>query len=126
MWLDTEDGSKERIRLGYLYGRVLMKKMADEYLMDKLFKEMLDDESQGLQKCPTCDTIIQRKDGCNKMLCSTCATSFCNLCGVYLEREKPYDHFKDPESSCYGRLFQGMPGLEEPQVEYPELIRNDE
>lgn len=113
LWLESGENSKERIRLGYLYGKALIRKMANEYLMDKMFNDMLNDENQGLRKCPTCEIIIQRLDGCNKMCCSSCRTFFCNLCGCYLDHSRPYDHYKDFESPCYGRLFEGMPGLED-------------
>lgn len=113
LWLDSGEGSKERIRLGYLYGKVLIRKTANEYLMDKMFNEMLSDENQGLRKCPTCEIIIQRLDGCNKMCCSSCRTFFCNICGCYLDHSRPYNHFKDYDSPCYGKLFEGMPGLED-------------
>lgn len=111
-WLDSAKGSRERDELRHRYGFDLMTKVSDEYLMDKLFSEMLADESQGLRKCPTCDLIIQRLDGCNKMKCSSCFTFFCNVCGIFLDPDKPYDHFRLPESSCYGKLFEGMPGAD--------------
>lgn len=114
-WLEASPHSKERNELRYKYGFDLMNKVSQEYKMDKLFNELLADESLGLKKCPTCDLIIQRSDGCNKMRCSSCFTSFCNLCGVYLEHDRPYDHFKDPSSACYGKLFEGMPGTEDLQ-----------
>lgn len=113
LWLDSEGNSRERVRLGYLYGKVLIRKMANEYLMDKMFNDMLEDENQGLRKCPTCEIIIQRLDGCNKMCCSSCRTFFCNVCGCYLDHSRPYEHFKDFGRPCYGRLFEGMPGLED-------------
>lgn len=112
-WLEAEPGSPDRTRLGYLYGKMLMRKTADEYLMDKKFNEMLSDECLGLHKCPTCEIIIQRSDGCNKMCCTSCKTFFCNLCGCYLDYSRPYFHYQDPESECYGRLFEGMPGVDD-------------
>ncbi|EEQ37204.1 RWD domain family protein [Clavispora lusitaniae] len=117
-WLNSESQSRERSELKYKYGHDLMKKVSDEYLMDKLFNELLADDSQDFSKCPTCDLIIQRSDGCNKMKCSSCYTFFCNLCGIYLDHDHPYDHFNDPNSPCYGRLFHGMSGTEE-MVEVP-------
>lgn len=114
-WLNLEKGSKGREQLRYRYGNDLMNKVSDEYKMDVMFNEMLADESQGLRKCPTCDLIIQRMDGCNKMKCSSCYTFFCNICGVYLEPDHPYDHFNDKASLCYAKLFEGMAGTEELQ-----------
>lgn len=111
-WLESDPKSKERNDIRCRYGFDLMTKVSQEYKMDKLFSELLADESQGFRKCPTCDLIIQRSDGCNKMRCSSCYTFFCNICGVYLEPNSPYDHFKDISSPCFGKLFEGMPGME--------------
>lgn len=112
LWLNSTKGSLERNELRYKYGFDLMTKVADEYMMDKLFNEMLADDANGLRQCPTCDLIIQRSDGCNKMKCSSCHTSFCNVCGTFLDYDHPYDHFKNYDSPCYGKLFHGMPGTE--------------
>lgn len=111
VWLANED-SKERGELRYKYGFDLMQKMSNEYLMDKLFNELLLDESQDFSKCPTCDLVIQRMEGCNKMRCSACYTFFCNVCGIYLSHDMPYEHFNDKSSPCYGKLFHGMPGMD--------------
>lgn len=111
LWLDAAEGSPQRTRLGYQYGRAVIRRVAHEYAMDRLFDAMLRDPSQGIQRCPTCDVAVQRLDGCNKMTCSTCGTHFCNLCGVFLEHDRPYEHFRDRGSACYGLLFEGMPGV---------------
>lgn len=111
LWLEMGKESKERNELRLRYGFDLMTKVANEYLMDKLFDEMLADETQDFTKCPTCEIVVQRLDGCNKMKCSSCYSNFCNLCGLYLDMDKPYDHFNDPKSTCYGKLFAGMPGI---------------
>lgn len=111
-WLENGEGSAERKQLENMYGKPLIKRMADEYLMDKLFNEMLHDRYQGFMRCPTCDIVVQRLDGCNKMCCSSCRTFFCNLCGLYLDPSRAYDHYNSYSSSCYGKLFEGMPGLD--------------
>jgi hypothetical protein len=36
------------------------------------------------------------------MTCGRCNTHFCWLCREKLNQEKPYDHFKDPFSGCFG------------------------
>lgn len=110
-WLHLDKDSTERRALDFKHGKLLIKKAANEYLMDKLFQELLNDESQGLRKCPSCEIVIQRSDGCNKMRCSNCTTFFCNICGMYLNQDDPYEHFNSYQSTCYGRLFEGMEGV---------------
>lgn len=109
-WIDSKPDSRERSELKYQYGFDLMKRVSDEYHMDQLFNNLLQDEAQDFSKCPTCDLIIQRLEGCNKMKCSSCYTFFCNLCSTFLDYDHPYDHFTDHSSPCYGKLFHGMPG----------------
>lgn len=117
LWLDAKPDSKERSELKYKYGSDLMKKVSDEYKMDQLFNDLLNNESDDFSRCPTCDIIIQRLDGCNKMKCSSCYTFFCNICSIFLDYDHPYDHFTDPSSPCYRKLFHGMPGADIPPEE---------
>ena len=32
-------------------------------------------------KCPTCDTLINKHEGCTHIICTRCITHFCYLCG---------------------------------------------
>jgi hypothetical protein len=34
-----------------------------------------------LQSCPKCKALMQKVDGCDSVVCSTCSTSFCYSCG---------------------------------------------
>ncbi|OBA22737.1 hypothetical protein METBIDRAFT_9103 [Metschnikowia bicuspidata var. bicuspidata NRRL YB-4993] len=113
VWIADGKSSPAGNELRCKYGHELLKKVADEYTMDKLFNEMLQTELHDFSTCPTCDIVVQRLEGCNKMRCSHCYTFFCHLCSAYLDQDHPYDHFKDKSSSCYNRLFQGMPGTED-------------
>ena len=80
--------------------------------------------------CPKCNQAIIKSDGCNKMVCGTCAvrfltriykltvfqTYFCYLCGRIVDKANPYSHFNANKSQCFGRLFEGATidaGLEE-------------
>lgn len=108
LWIESLEDSEERKKLSSMYGRNAMAKMSEEYRMDILFDEMLKEKDNSLQKCPVCEIVIQRSDGCNKMKCSTCQTLFCNLCGCFLNPDDPYYHFNDKQSDCYGRLFEGL------------------
>ena len=58
------------------------------------------------QPCPTCDARAQKTHGCNHMICFKCDTHFCYLCGAYLEKGNPYQHYNTVKSSCYMRLWE--------------------
>ncbi|MDI1492466.1 MAG: hypothetical protein OHK93_003680 [Ramalina farinacea] len=58
------------------------------------------------QPCPTCDARAQKTHGCNHMICFKCDTHFCYLCGSYLVKENPYEHFNTPGRPCYMRLWE--------------------
>lgn len=80
------------------------------FTKQQLLKWVEDDLSEQWLKacskpCPNCRAVIQKVDGCNKMMCLNCNTPFCWLCNVTLSRVQPYKHFIDPESPCYQKLF---------------------
>lgn len=56
--------------------------------------------------CPTCNAPCQKTMGCNHMICFKCTTHFCYLCSSYLMESNPYQHFNDPQGSCYMRLWE--------------------
>ncbi|KAK6503161.1 translation termination inhibitor protein itt1 [Arthrobotrys musiformis] len=58
--------------------------------------------------CPTCLIPISKSGGCNHMFCSRCWTHFCLLCGAFLFPDNPYQHYNQPKSSCYNRLWEGV------------------
>jgi len=58
------------------------------------------------QPCPTCDARAQKTFGCNHMICFKCNTHFCYLCGRYLDKGNPYQHYNTKQSSCYMRLWE--------------------
>ncbi|KAM9897748.1 hypothetical protein OXX79_006700 [Metschnikowia pulcherrima] len=113
LWISEGKSTPAGNQLRCRYGHELLRKVADEYTMDQMFNELLKEESHEFSTCPTCDIVIQRSEGCNKMRCSHCYTFFCHLCSAFLDQDHPYDHFKDKASTCYNRLFQGMPGTED-------------
>ena len=54
-------------------------------------------EEGKMRKCPSCPAIIvDRIDGCNKVVCLMCKSAMCWLCGKDISGEK-YAHF---ESAC--------------------------
>ncbi|KAL8722067.1 MAG: hypothetical protein Q9225_001389 [Loekoesia sp. 1 TL-2023] len=56
--------------------------------------------------CPTCNARCQKTHGCNHMICFKCSTHFCYLCSSWLDSCNPYQHFNNPKSSCYMRLWE--------------------
>ena len=58
------------------------------------------------QPCPTCDARAQKTHGCNHMICFKCDTHFCYLCGAYLDKSNPYQHYNTVKSGCYMRLWE--------------------
>ena len=58
------------------------------------------------QPCPTCNARAQKTHGCNHMICFKCDTHFCYLCGAYLDKANPYQHYNSMKSSCYMRLWE--------------------
>lgn len=67
-----------------------------------------------LQGCPVCGTFVEKSMGCNHMICGVCSCHFCFLCGDGLSARNPYSHYSDKGLSCYGKLFEGLTGLEDP------------
>lgn len=60
------------------------------------------------KKCPQCGIFAEKEDGCNKMTCWRCNAHFCWICGVALKTPiNPYDHYSDPSSPCFNKLFEG-------------------
>ena len=60
------------------------------------------------KSCPNCQAKIEKDHGCNKMTCLNCNCCFCWLCNVMLPRHNPYTHFHYGNSSCGGKLFDGV------------------
>ena len=58
--------------------------------------------------CPSCRSKIEKALGCNKMTCTQCNSSFCWICDAPLPRVDPYMHFRPGQSSCAGKLFEGI------------------
>uniref|UniRef100_A0A8D0DX77 E3 ubiquitin-protein ligase RNF14 n=1 Tax=Salvator merianae TaxID=96440 RepID=A0A8D0DX77_SALMN len=83
------------------YGKRLIEK-ALEHLESK---EWLEKNSK---PCPCCETPIEKLDGCNRMTCTACKQEFCWLCMRCLPKATPYEHFNDPDSVCFNRLFQNI------------------
>ncbi|ODV85444.1 hypothetical protein CANARDRAFT_151336 [[Candida] arabinofermentans NRRL YB-2248] len=107
-WIKSEDESKIRDTLAFKYGRKAMILAHDEYIADQLFEELVGQEGSGISRCPICQLVVQRSEGCNKMTCTRCFNYFCNLCGEILQKVDPYEHYNNPLNECYRRLFEGL------------------
>lgn len=42
------------------------------------------------------------------MACGHCNTFFCWLCSARLDPRDPYQHYRNPNSSCFNRVNQGI------------------
>lgn len=80
------------------YGKAVIQKALDEL-------ESEDWLAKNTKPCPACGTHIQKQDGCNKMTCTSCRQYFCWLCMGCLSKVNPYQHFSNPSSKCFNRLF---------------------
>lgn len=81
---------------------------------------MLFTSAKGKRPHRVCGTWppVQKQDGCNKMTCWRCGTYFCWMCGLALKAAgNPYQHFSDPKSSCFNKLFEGADEEEDPAAD---------
>ncbi|KAI0639186.1 RWD-domain-containing protein [Trametes polyzona] len=85
------------------FGRLLLKKLVDEYEEERAFQEWLE-KSTGTA-CPTCDLRVEKASGCNHMTCIRCSTHYCYRCGEKLDGRNPYKHFSTPGLRCFSKLF---------------------
>ncbi|KAJ3038737.1 translation termination inhibitor protein itt1 [Rhizophlyctis rosea] len=108
-WLDSDE--KGRAELEMRYGKKTVRRLVEEFERER---ETLEWKRNNTTGCPTCEISVLKSDGCNHMTCS-CGTHFCYLCGAYLDKRRPYMHFNQLGSPCYGRLFEGaLPGGRNP------------
>jgi hypothetical protein len=61
--------------------------------------------SQHFKPCARCKVRTQKSEGCNHMKCAHCDAHWCYLCVTVLNPEHPYDHYSDPNSTCYKKCF---------------------
>uniref|UniRef100_A0A1E1XD30 RBR-type E3 ubiquitin transferase n=1 Tax=Amblyomma aureolatum TaxID=187763 RepID=A0A1E1XD30_9ACAR len=98
------------------YGRRTLQLLVDESLTQDWMQE-------NSKKCPHCGISIEKQDGCNKMTCWRCGTYFCWICLVSLKASgNPYQHFSDPRSSCFNKLFEGAEELADDDHELGEFL----
>ncbi|GBB93985.1 hypothetical protein RclHR1_02270009 [Rhizophagus clarus] len=102
-YLAADEATKSTLELRYGTKNIekLVRDTLEEMETDKWIKS-------NAQKCPQCETAIEKSMGCNHMLCTRCKTHFCYLCGSWIDPEEPYNHFNASNSSCNQRLFDGV------------------
>lgn len=109
--MDTDPERRKKIEA--VYGKKVLELEVSDYMAEKMLDIAIAAEDSDLQRCPKCRVVVQRSEGCNRMKCTICSTYFCYICGDNLPLETGYEHFKEKYSPCYGRLFEGMPGIED-------------
>lgn len=102
-YIDGTD--EEKIVLEREWGKKNMQHFVRDFLADVTFRRYL--KESRTQKCPQCESPIERAMGCNKMICAVCSVPFCFLCGECLSRDSPYEHYQNPFSPCYRKLLTG-------------------
>ena len=96
------NGTKEeREALEKKYGRKVLQRLIEEHYSEAWVETFA-------KKCPSCQTVIEKIDGCNKMTCFKCRKNFCWLCGKLLATADPYMHFNEPAAGCFNKLFEGV------------------
>jgi len=101
-YLGTAEGSREREKLEQQYGRVMIRRLINQYEEEKANLQWL---GESTMKCPGCHCYVEKNMGCNHMKCWKCLQHFCYRCGAQLRADEPYAHFSFPGHGCYQRLF---------------------
>jgi E3 ubiquitin-protein ligase RNF14 len=85
-YLSSNDETKRQWET--MYGAKVLQKLVENWENDQASVKYLQDNTVLLSiirliqtSCPKCNTHIQKSSGCNKMICRTCLTKFCYLCG---------------------------------------------
>ncbi|XP_014483372.1 PREDICTED: E3 ubiquitin-protein ligase RNF14-like [Dinoponera quadriceps] len=95
---------KQKKLLEKKYGKLRIQ-LVEKHLTTKYLQD-------NAKSCPSCRTFIIKSDGCNKMTCTHCQSYFCWLCGHKIISTNAYEHFKDKNSPCFGRLFEGAVNID--------------
>ncbi|XP_051171593.1 E3 ubiquitin-protein ligase RNF14-like [Leptopilina boulardi] len=90
-----------KLQLEKRYGKKQLQLMIDNTMSENWI-------TNNSKNCPHCKVAIEKSDGCNKMACGHCNTFFCWLCSTRLDPRDPYQHYRNPNSSCFNRVNQGI------------------
>jgi len=102
-WIAADEA--ERRVLEMRYGKKTLTKLVKEIEEER---ESLEWMKSNTTPCPVCCVGVEKIDGCNHITCHMCQTHFCYLCGAFLDKRRPYQHFNDPQSTCFNQLFAGI------------------
>ncbi|XP_043473027.1 E3 ubiquitin-protein ligase RNF14-like [Leptopilina heterotoma] len=92
---------EEKLQLEKRYGKKQLQLMIDNTMSENWI-------TNNSKNCPHCKVAIEKSDGCNKITCGHCNTFFCWLCNTRLDPRDPYQHYRNPNSSCFNRVNQGI------------------
>ncbi|KAI8924861.1 hypothetical protein BC831DRAFT_415690 [Entophlyctis helioformis] len=95
----------QRTEMEQRYGKKVLERIVKQVLDEQASRDWIKENGQ---MCPQCEAFVQKSDGCNHIQCGACNAHFCYLCGELLDKARPYAHFNDPKSFCYGLLFAGL------------------
>lgn len=92
--------------------------VSDEHIMKQLY-------DGNMQACPKCNTLTQKSEGCNKMICEVkgCGEFWCWGCGVGNLREDPRNH-GDPYNHWHEKLCQVFNGVFSEDIASQKIIKD--
>ncbi|XP_055349366.1 E3 ubiquitin-protein ligase RNF14-like [Paramacrobiotus metropolitanus] len=112
--------SQTKLSMEKRYGKTRLKNLGDEIKAE-------DWVSQNSKPCPKCKFPVEKMGGCNKMLCTKCASPFCWICMAKLPIGDPYGHYQDPANkSCYMNLMLGMQIDDQDNDEEEDVLFGDD
>ena len=72
--------------------------------VDQLFEQIY--KKYDLKKCPYCQIVTLKNEGCNHMTCLYCRKNWCWLCNGLFETTE--EHYGNIKSGCYKRMMNNL------------------
>lgn len=93
-------------------------KISDEHIMKLLY-------DGDMQACPKCNTLTQKSEGCNKMICEVkgCGEFWCWGCGTGRLRDDPRNH-GDPYNHWHDKLCPVFNGVFSEDAASQKIIKD--
>ena len=110
------------VHQGFSCAQYKLKQEADKVSDECVMKLLYDGD---MQACPKCNTLTQKSEGCNKMICEVkgCGEFWCWGCGVGRLREDPRNH-GDPYNHWHGKLCPVFNGVFSEDVASQKVIKD--